>query len=272
MGHGDDHAGDAIALGVFGLVLSGLLIASAVLVPARSLKESQTAAGAASPTATVAPAAPVSSATTAAIATTTVQTAARPTTTGVAAATCPSSDGSSPRTTRFAAAPPSCIDAAKNYTATIVTNLGTLTVALDQKAAPIAVNNFVFLARWKYFESTACHRAIPSFMVQCGDPTGSGRGGPGYTIPDELPAAGSYKVGSLAMANAGPNTSGSQFFIVTGATGTRLPPAYTLLGQVTTGLDDVLPKLDAAGNPDASANGVPPRQPIVIASVTISEQ
>lgn len=262
-------ARDATLLGVFGLVLSASLFAGAVFVPNDARAKRRQTDGSSAP---VTSAAPLSVPPTTALAPTTIQTAARPTTTAAAEPTCPLSDASSPRRTRFTAAPPGCVDAAKTYSATIVTNLGTLTVVLDQKAAPVAVNNFVFLSRWRFFDSTACHRAIPGFMVQCGDPTGSGRGGPGYTIPDELPAAGSYKVGSLAMANAGPNTSGSQFFIVTGATGTRLPPSYTLVGQVTTGLEDVLPKLDAAGNPDASANGVPPRQPIVIASVTISEQ
>ncbi|NCZ91108.1 MAG: peptidylprolyl isomerase, partial [Actinobacteria bacterium] len=91
-------------------------------------------------------------------------------------------------------------------------------------------------ARYKYFDNTNCHRAIVNFVVQCGDPTATGSGGPGYQFADELPAAGSYKVGSIAMANSGPNTNGSQFFVITGSDGASLPPNYTLFGQVTEGL------------------------------------
>lgn len=184
---------------------------------------------------------------------------------------CPAPDGSSARTTTFAKAPPTCIDPAKTYTATVTTNFGTYTAQLDATAAPITVNNFVVLARYHYFDSTICHRAIPGFMVQCGDPTASGGGGPGYAIADELPAAGSYKIGSLAMANSGANTGGSQFFVITGDQGVSLSPDYALFGQVTDGLDTTLKALDAVGNPDQAANGVPPLQQIVIESVTITE-
>ena len=137
---------------------------------------------------------------------------------------CPAADGSSPRTITFAQAPPSCIDATKTYTAEVTTNKGAYTIALDAGAAPLTVNNFVVLARYHYFDNTICHRAIPQFAVQCGDPTGTGSGGPGYTFADELPASGSYKVGSIAMANSGPDTNGSQFFIITGANGVALSP------------------------------------------------
>jgi len=184
---------------------------------------------------------------------------------------CPAADGSSPRTVAFAQAPPSCIDKTKTYTATVTTNKGAYTIALDPAAAPLTVNNFVVLARYHYFDSTICHRAIPQFAVQCGDPSGTGSGGPGYTFADELPAAGSYKVGSIAMANSGPDTNGSQFFIITGANGAALAPNYTLFGQVTDGLDTTVKALDALGNPDTAADGVPPLEQIVIESVTITE-
>jgi len=184
---------------------------------------------------------------------------------------CPAADGSSPRTVAFAQAPPSCIDKTKTYTATVTTNKGAYTIALDAAAAPLTVNNFVVLARYHYFDSTICHRAIPQFAVQCGDPSGTGTGGPGYTFADELPAAGSYKVGSIAMANSGPDTNGSQFFIITGANGAALAPNYTLFGQVTDGLDTTVKALDALGNPDTAADGVPPLEQIVIESVTITE-
>jgi peptidyl-prolyl cis-trans isomerase B (cyclophilin B) len=184
---------------------------------------------------------------------------------------CPAADGSSPRTITFAQAPPSCTDKTKTYTAVVTTNNGAFTIALDAAAAPLTVNNFVVLARYHYFDNTVCHRAIPQFAVQCGDPTGTGQGGPGYTIADELPAAGAYKIGSIAMANSGPDTNGSQFFVVTGANGASLPPNYTLFGQVTDGLDTTIKALDALGNPDTAANGVPPLQQIIIQSVTVTE-
>ena len=96
------------------------------------------------------------------------------------------------------------IDADKRYVATMVTSHGTMVIALDPLAAPKTVNSFVFLARYHYYDGVVFHRIIPGFVLQGGDPTGTGSGGPGYRFADELPAAGSYKVGSLAMANSGP--------------------------------------------------------------------
>ena len=184
---------------------------------------------------------------------------------------CAPTDGSGDQVREFAAAPKLCIDPAKSYKALITTNKGDLTVVLDPTKAPGTVNNFVNLARSKYFDNTVCHRAIPTFVVQCGDPTATGTGGPGYAISDELPAAGEYKLGSLAMANSGPNTNGSQFFIISGEQGMTLPPSYSLFGQVTTGLDTTLPALDKAGNSDPVTNGVPPKEEIRIISVKITE-
>ena len=182
---------------------------------------------------------------------------------------CPPADGSANQQQSFDNAPPICIDADASYSAEIVTNKGTLVVELDQSRAPLAVNNFVTLARYHYFDNTECHRIIPGFMAQCGDPTATGTGGPGYRFADELPEAGEYQIGSLAMANSGPDTNGSQFFIISGATGVNLPPNYTLFGQVTEGLNSTLPALDAAGNPES--NGVPPLEQVIIESVTIIE-
>lgn len=185
------------------------------------------------------------------------------------AADCPATDGSETQQQEFSEYPPTCIDVAKTYTAEIVTNLGDLTVELYADRAPITVNSFVTLARYKYFDGITCHRIIPGFVAQCGDPTGTGSGGPGYEFADELPEFGEYQIGSLAMANAGPNTNGSQFFIITGDSGTQLPPDYTLFGMVTEGLDTTVPALDAAGNPEN--NGVPPLEEVVIESITITE-
>lgn len=184
---------------------------------------------------------------------------------------CPAADGSAAQQRDFAAPPPLCIDLAKTYTAVVSTNQGDFTVELDPAAAPITVNNFVVLARYHYFDDTICHRIIPGFVVQCGDPTGTGSGGPGYAIADELPAAGAYQIGSLAMANSGPDTNGSQFFVITGEDGAALDPNYSLFGQVTDGLDGTVVALDALGNPDQAANGVPPLEEVRIQSVTITE-
>ena len=123
----------------------------------------------------------------------------------------------------------------------------------------------MFLARWHYYDGIVFHRIIPGFMLQGGDPEGSGRGGPGYRFDDELPAPGRYEIGSLAMANAGPHTNGSQFFIVSGPDGAALPPSYSLFGKVVGGLD-VIQAIESVG----SRSGAPSEQ-VAIESVTITE-
>ncbi len=153
----------------------------------------------------------------------------------MATPTPPAPDGSSPQQRKFDEEPPTIIDAQKRYVATMTTSHGTMVINLDPLAAPRAVNSFVFLARYHYFDGIVFHRIIPGFVLQGGDPTGTGTGGPGYRFDDELPSAGRYKVGSLAMANAGPNTNGSQFFVISGPDGMRLPPLYSLFGEVVTG-------------------------------------
>ena len=184
---------------------------------------------------------------------------------------CPPAEGAAEQTQEFADSFQLCIDPTKTYTATVTTNFGEYTAVLDPAKAPGTVNNFVSLARSKYFDGTTCHRAIPGFMVQCGDPTATGSGGPGYKFADELPAAGEYKIGSLAMANSGPNTNGSQFFVITGDQGVSLPPNYTLFGQITDGLDTTVSDMDLAGNDDPGSNGVPPKSAIEIISITVAE-
>jgi cyclophilin family peptidyl-prolyl cis-trans isomerase len=178
---------------------------------------------------------------------------------------CPPADGSAEKTQHFDGPPPMCIDPAKRYSAQMTTSKGTITFALDPAAAPKTVNSFVFLARYHYFDGIVFHRIIPGFVVQGGDPTGTGTGGPGYRFEDELPKPGRYEVGSLAMANAGPNTNGSQFFIISGRSGTQLPPNYSLFGKAVDGLD-VIAALEATG----SQSGKPSEQ-VLIESVTISE-
>jgi peptidylprolyl isomerase len=158
-----------------------------------------------------------------------------------------------------------CIDPAKRYTALMETSKGPLSFALDSIGAPKTVNSFVFLARYHYFDGIAFHRIIPGFVIQGGDPTGNGTGGPGYRFADELPKAGRYEIGSLAMANAGPNTNGSQFFIISGQSGVQLPPLYALFGKAVSGLD-VIPALEKAGTSSGK-----PRERVEIVSVTITE-
>ena len=177
----------------------------------------------------------------------------------------PATDGSSPKQQRFKTEPPMCIDVAKSFTAEMVTSMGTMTIALDPIAAPRTVNSFVFLARYHYFDGVIFHRIIPDFVLQGGDPTGTGTGGPGYQFADELPKPGRYEVGSLAMANAGPNTNGSQFFVISGSSGVQLPPLYALFGKVVSGLD-VVAAIDAIGTKSGK-----PSQQVVIESVTITE-
>jgi peptidylprolyl isomerase len=135
--------------------------------------------------------------------------------------------------------PEMTIDPDKRYTATMETSLGRIVIALNPIKAPKTVNNFVALSRAGFYDGVIFHRIIKGFMCQGGDPTGTGMGGPGYEFEDELPKRGQYEIGSVAMANAGPNTNGSQFFIISGKSGVGLPPDYSLFGQVVKGLDVV---------------------------------
>ena len=131
------------------------------------------------------------------------------------------------------------IDVTKKYTATFDTSRGKIECDLFAKDAPKTVSNFVFLAREKFYDGIAFHRVIADFMIQCGCPEGTGRGGPGYQFEDELKSnPNKHKVGSLSMANAGPNTNGSQFFITHIATD-WLNGKHTVFGQVTSGQDVV---------------------------------
>ena len=150
---------------------------------------------------------------------------------------CPNPDGSSPRQTSFDGPFDMCIDPSKRYTAEMVTSMGSLTIALDPAAAPNTVNNFVSLARYHYYDGLTFHRVIQGFVLQGGCPQGTGTGGPGYRFDDELPKPGRYELGSLAMANAGPNTNGSQFFITIDDCRAKLDKAYNLFGHVTEGIE-----------------------------------
>jgi cyclophilin family peptidyl-prolyl cis-trans isomerase len=187
------------------------------------------------------------------------------------AAGCPKKPATALKKTKWSTAPAMTIDPTKTYTATVKTDVGTFVIALDAKDAPQTVNNFVFLAQHQFFDCVIFHRVIPGFVDQTGDPTGTGSGGPGYTIPDEFPAKASkaadqYPLGSVAMANTGqPHTGGSQWFIVAGTQGESLPASYSLFGNVTSGMS-VVKKINAQG----SASGTPPDVTHRMLKVTIT--
>ena len=178
----------------------------------------------------------------------------------------PPFDGSAPKQQQFSEPPEMGIDPSKRYTATMSTSMGELVIALDPIKAPNTVNSFVFLALHHYFDGIIFHRIINGFVCQGGDPTGTGRGGPGYRFDDELPRPGEYEIGSVAMANAGPNTNGSQFFLISGPNGAGLPPQYSLFGKVISGLEvvDEMQRVDT----DRMDR---PHADVVIESVTIEE-
>jgi cyclophilin family peptidyl-prolyl cis-trans isomerase len=164
---------------------------------------------------------------------------------------------------QYASQPEMTVDSAKTYTATIETSAGTMVAELYPKEAPMTVNNFVFLARDGFYDGVIFHRVIRGFMIQGGDPTGTGTGGPGYRFRDE-PVRLQYTRGTLAMANAGPNTNGSQFFVMHADYG--LPPNYTIFGQLTSG-SDVLDAIATA--PTGSQDR--PKEPVTIQTITIAE-
>jgi cyclophilin family peptidyl-prolyl cis-trans isomerase len=170
----------------------------------------------------------------------------------------------------YKAAPALAINPAKTYTATMTTSCGTITMVLDPKEAPKTVNSFVFLARHHFYDGLIFHRIAKDFVVQGGDPTGTGTGGPGYSLPTEPPKNG-YTGGSVAMANAGAGTTGSQFFLTwtdAGAKNLGGPPyLYSILGHITKGLDVVKTMGSLA---PASGDGAP-THPLYIFKVSISE-
>jgi cyclophilin family peptidyl-prolyl cis-trans isomerase len=182
-------------------------------------------------------------------------------------ADCPADFNATLNKPSYSSYPPMTIDTSKTYTATVTTDIGPFTIKLDPTAAPKAVNSFVFLANQHFFDCMVFHRVIPSFVDQTGDPTGKGSGGPGYQFADELPKAATpqYPLGSVAMANSGANTNGSQFFIVAGTQGESLQPNYTLFGSVTSGMS-VVAKINAAG----ASSGTPSTLHRMV-SVTIAQ-
>lgn len=171
--------------------------------------------------------------------------------------------------TMYTAPPQMTIDTKKAYAATFKTNAGDIVVSLNAKETPTTVNNFVFLAREKFYDGTIFHRAIKDFMIQGGDPQGTGMGGPGYQFADE-PFEGEYARGTLAMANAGPDTNGSQFFIM--HKDNPLPKSYVIFGQVTAGLDVVDKIAEAPVMRGASGENSSPVTPVTVQTIEITEK
>ena len=181
---------------------------------------------------------------------------------------CPAEDGSSERQVQFTAAPPTCIDPDASYQAEVVTSEGTFTIDLLTEADEAAVNNFVFLARYHFYDGLDFHRVATDFVIQGGDPLGDGSGGPGYEWTGGRPESPDvYQAGSVSMANSGgdPATNGSQFFVALDDLAGRLPADYTYFGDVVEGFD-VVEAIGALGQGDG-----PPSRPVTIESVTITQ-
>lgn len=188
-------------------------------------------------------------------------------TTSSASGGCTSVEAPGPRDPETLKAPSAPLDAAKTYRLVFETSCGPFTVTLDQKLAPKTTASLVALASSGFFDDTIFHRVVPGFVVQGGDPTQSGSGGPGYSTVDVPPAGSTYTKGVVAMAKSGleaPGTAGSQFFVVSGVDA-GLPPEYAIVGGVTDGLETV-GRIDALGVGDG-----PPTQPVVVTGVTVDE-
>lgn len=171
---------------------------------------------------------------------------------------------------QWSQAPANVVDAAKTYTATVATSKGTFVIDLLPKVAPVAVNNFVCLARAGFYDGVIFHRVVPGFVIQGGDPTGTGGGGPGYEFAEEPPVSRDYTRGTVAMAKTrDPNTTGSQFFVC--LADVALPKEYTLFGEVASGMETVDAIAAVPLGPNDQGDVSLPVEPITIQTVTIAE-
>jgi cyclophilin family peptidyl-prolyl cis-trans isomerase len=189
------------------------------------------------------------------------------TTTAAASSECQTVEAPAPREPGTHTAPTETLDPSKTHTLTFDTNCGSFTITLDPKLAPKTTASLVALAKDGYFDDTIFHRVVPGFVIQGGDPSQTGAGGPGYTTVDVPPASAKYTEGTVAMAKSAvepPGSAGSQFFVVTGADA-GLPPEYAIVGEVTDGMDTV-ERIDALGVGDG-----PPSQDVVVSKVTVGE-
>jgi len=246
-----------------GLVVVGVVVGLVVLLSGSKTPAKKKPATTTTTTTTVAPS------TTTSTTTPSVKTAIAP--------VCPPATGSSKRYIKFTKEPPTCISATGVYEATVLTDVGTFVIKMNAATSLAAVNNFVFLSRYHFYDSTIFHRVIPGFVVQGGDPTGTGTGGPGYSWTGNTPSSSCsatkscYPTYSVAMANSGaPSSNESQFFIVVGNGGQQLSPNYSLFGQVASGTA-VVNHIAADGNSVTADNGVPPKVVHHIIKITISQ-
>src|SRR5215210_166172 len=187
-------------------------------------------------------------------------------------AACGDDDEQPPRDDGGQKKPRKPLAAGKTYDVVLTTSCGDFTIRLDQKTSPNAAASFVALARSGFFDDTIFHRIVPGFVIQGGDPTAGGSGGPGYSTRDDVPGNAAYDPGVVAMAKAGnepPGTAGSQFFVVT-APGTGLTPDYALLGKVTKGMD-VVKEIGKLGDPASGGTGAP-LQSVVIEGTKVVER
>ena len=184
---------------------------------------------------------------------------------GQGTAACPAADGSSERQTSFDGPPPNCIDPGTTYAATVVTSEGTFVMDLDPSLDEASVNNFVFLAGYHFFDGLNFHRVVPGFVIQGGDPSGDGSGGPGYTFTGGTPESSDvYTAGSVSMANSsGPSTNGSQWFVALDDISDQLQPNYSYFGNVVEGMD-VVEAIGALGEGDG-----PPSREVTIEEITV---
>ncbi|MFC5448239.1 peptidylprolyl isomerase [Paenibacillus aestuarii] len=228
------------------------LIALTVLVSACGNKPSQNAGGTATPSAAASTA---------------------PTSTAAAS---PAASANAPK--QWSKAPDMTIDSNKTYQAEVTTSKGSFTIDLFAKDAPKTVNNFVFLSKEGFYNNITFHRIIKTFMIQTGDPLGTGMGGPGYKFADELSSVHKYEPGIVAMANAGPNTNGSQFFICSGADCASLNkiPNYTIFGKVEDAGMETISKIadtPVQMNPNGGDSSPSmPKEKVTITSITIKEK
>jgi len=195
----------------------------------------------------------------------------QPTETERAGGGCEQVDAPAPKSDGGAKAPQDALDPEASYDIVVATNCGDFTIRLDQKAAPETAASVAELARSGFYDGTIFHRVVSGFVIQGGDPTGTGTGGPGYSTRDKPPAGAAYTRGVVAMAKTGaepPGTAGSQFYVVTGADA-GLPPDYAIVGEITEGMETTA-RIDALGDP-AVGDG-PPKQPVVVESAKLVER
>ena len=186
----------------------------------------------------------------------------------------PNLSSTADRNNKYQSAPEMSIDPKKQYIADIKTNRGSFKIKLLATDTPVTVNNFVYLARNGYYDDIPFHRIMKDFMIQTGDPLGNGTGGPGYTFKDELPPKLAYDAGIVAMANSGPNTNGSQFFICNGENSKHLnnTPNYTVFGQIIDGMDSILKITDTPVGRNQRGEPSKPMEYIYIEKITIEEE